>query len=350
MSGNHENEPLSYREAGVDIDAAERALAAARREIETTLDDRCLSRAGSFGGLYRVPVEDYREPVLVSSTDSVGTKVKVAVRAGRHDTVGRDIVNHCVNDILVQGARPLFFLDYIGIGRVEPGVISGLLAGLARACRENGCALIGGETAELRDVYAEGEYDLVGTVVGVVERDRILDGSRVRPGDAILGLPSTGLHTNGYTLARRIFFERAGLAPESRVPELGVTAAEALLAVHRSYLGAVFPLLEGEAVSALAHITGGGIPDNVPRVLPPGCRARIHRGSWEVPPLFRFLAERGPVAESECFRVFNMGIGFVLVVRPEHEEEVRRRLAESGEEPVRIGEVEAGERGVEFVG
>lgn len=338
-----EQKAVSYRDAGVDIDAADRAIRRARDLIEATYGPECLSGVGSFGGLFRMPVEQFREPVLVSSTDSVGTKVKVAVLAGRHDTLGGDIVNHCVNDILVQGARPLFFLDYVGIGRVEGPVLGDLIAGVARACRENGCALIGGETAEMPDVYAEGEYDLVGTIVGVVERDRILDGSRVRPGDRLIGLRSSGLHTNGYTLARKVVFEHGGLGPDDALPGTGVSVAEALLAVHRSYLGPLRPLLEDGLVSAMAHITGGGLVDNIPRVLPPGTAVEIRAGSWPVPPVFEALASMGPIDREECYRVFNMGVGMALMVPADRSGEVLERLRAGGEEPAEIGLVTEGD-------
>jgi len=338
----NERKPLSYRDAGVDIDAASDALSRTKELIRSTLGPDCLSAHGSFGGLFRVPVEDYEAPVLVSSTDGVGTKVKIATMTGRHDSVGRDIVNHCVNDILVQGARPLFFLDYLGCDRLDGDVFEQLLRGLATACRENGCALIGGETAEMGDTYGTGEYDLVGTVVGVVDRSKILDGSRVEPGDRLIGLPSTGLHTNGYTLARKIAFERARLEPDSRVEGIDGTIADALLAVHRSYRNEIAPLLEDDLIHALAHVTGGGLTDNVPRVLPEGASARIELDAWEVPPLFRFLAEHGPVERDECLRTFNMGVGMVVIAGRDRAEEVVDRLATAGAGPFPIGEVVEG--------
>jgi len=339
-----EKKPITYRDAGVDIDAATNAISRAKAMIEETQGPDCLSGIGSFGGLFRAPSAGFAEPVLVASTDSVGTKVKVAVAAGRHDTVGQDIVNHCVNDILVQGARPLFFLDYIGIGKVEEDTMAGLLTGLAQACRENGCALLGGETAEMPDVYAEGEYDLVGTIVGVVERGKILDGCAVRVGDRLLGLRSSGLHTNGYTLARKVLLEREGLGVDARLPELDVPVGEALLAVHRSYLSQLLPLLAEDRIHALAHITGGGLTDNLPRVLPEGAAAIVRRGAWTVPPIFRLLQERGPVPEEDCYRTFNMGIGMVVIVPPGEAEEVSSRLRAAGEDPVEIGEVVEGDR------
>ena len=341
-----ERKPIRYRDAGVDIDAAASALSSAKAMIEATQGPECLGGIGGFGGLYRMPMDRYREPVLVASTDSVGTKVKVAVLADRHDTVGIDIVNHCVNDILVQGARPLFFLDYIGIGRVTAEVMAGLLTGLSRACEANGCALLGGETAEMPDVYAEGEYDLVGTITGVVERDKILTGAPTRPGDRLIGLPSNGLHTNGYTLARRILFDREGLSPDTFVPELGESVADALLRPHTSYLAPVSPLLDRDLLRGMAHITGGGLTDNLPRVLPEGTAARIDTSTFEVPPIFRFLAERGPVPRDECHRAFNMGVGMILIVAPEKLDDALACLAESGQAATVIGEITAGNRTV----
>ena len=337
-----------YAASGVDIDAKMRAVARGREAIRSTFTKGVVGDVGGFGGLFRPDFAGLADPLLVASADGVGTKLKVAAAAGVHDTVGRDLVNHCVNDILVQGARPLFFLDYIAIGRMDERVVADVLTGLAAACRENGCALLGGETAEMPGMYAAGEYDLAGTIVGVVDRPRLLDGSRVSDGDVLLGLPSSGLHTNGYSLARRVFFDELGLSPATFVPELSRTVAEALLAVHRSYLGPVWPLLSDGLVSALAHITGGGFPDNLPRVLPEGLGARVFPGAWEWPPLFRFLAEKGRVGRDEMLRVFNCGIGMVLFVPPGGERDVSARLAAAGEAPVRIGRVVRGARAVTF--
>jgi phosphoribosylformylglycinamidine cyclo-ligase len=289
------------------------------------------------------------DPLLVASADGVGTKVKVAIAAGIHGTVGQDLVNHCVNDILVQGARPLFFLDYIATGKLRPEVVGEILEGLAKACRENGCALLGGETAEMPGMYAEGDYDLAGTIVGVVDRPRLLDGTMVREGDLLIGLPSSGLHTNGYSLARKIFFEDMGIAPSTEVPELGCSVASALLAVHRSYLKPVLPLVENLLLSAMSHITGGGFPDNIPRVLPPDLDVVIHPNAWSWPPLFRFLQDKGRIAPAEMLRVFNCGIGMVLIVPPARGLEVKARLDESGEDWKQIGRVQKGARKVSFV-
>ncbi len=334
---------LSYRAAGVDIDAAAHAMKGVAALVRSTATPDTLSELGSFGGLFRVPA-DVRRPVLVASTDGVGTKLKVAFTTGRHGTVGEDLVNHCVNDILVQGARPLFFLDYVGVGRLEPGVVEELVSGVARGCRENGCALLGGETAEMPDMYAPGEYDLAGTIVGVVEEDRVLDGRAIRPGDAIVALASSGLHTNGYSLARRILFDRMGLSPDDAFPEEEGSVADVLLRVHRSYLRPLTPLLE--RVRGLAHITGGGLTDNVPRILPAGTAARFRTGSWEVPPLFRVLQREGGVERAEMFRAFNMGVGMVAVVAPDDADAFAGALNAAGETAWIAGEIVPGERNV----
>src|SRR5688572_5827031 len=295
----------TYQAAGVDLDAAERAKARLKELVASTRDRNTLSELGSFGGLYAVP-QDARAPVLVASADGVGTKLKVAFAAGRHDTVGRDLVNHCVNDILVQGARPLFFLDYLAVGVMDETRVTQVVSGVALGCRDNGCALLGGETAQMPDFYAAGEYDLAGFIVGVVERPRVLDGTAVRAGDALIALGSTGLHTNGYTLARRIVFDRLGLGPDDAFPETGQSVADELLAPHRSYLKPLLPLLAMGRIHALAHITGGGIPGNLPRVLPDGLGAVIERESWNPPAVFRALQHSGDVAPEEMDRVFNM--------------------------------------------
>ncbi|HEX2081772.1 MAG TPA: phosphoribosylformylglycinamidine cyclo-ligase [Longimicrobium sp.] len=336
---------LSYAAAGVDIDAAHQAMKGVAALVRSTATPDTLSELGSFGGLYRVP-RDARAPVLVASTDGVGTKLKVAFASGRHGTVGEDLVNHCVNDILVQGARPLFFLDYVGVGRLEPGVVEELVSGVARGCRENGCALLGGETAEMPDMYAPGEYDLAGTIVGVVEEDRVIDGRAIRPGDAIVGLASTGLHTNGYSLARRIVFERMGLSVDSPFPEEDGSVAEVLLRVHKSYLKSLVPLVESGRIRGLAHITGGGLVDNVPRILPEGVDARFDLRSWAVPPLFRVLQREGGVEEREMFRAFNMGVGMAAVVAADDADAVVRDLSAAGERAWIAGEVVPGARNV----
>lgn len=338
---------LSYRDAGVDIDAANAAKRGISALLRSTATPDTLSELGAFGGLYRVPAGVHR-PVLVASADGVGTKLKLAFMTGRHDTVGEDLVNHCVNDILVQGAEPLFFLDYVGIGRLEPGVVEALVEGIARGCRANGCALLGGETAEMPDFYPPGEYDLAGTIVGVVEEDRIIDGSRIRPGDAIVALASSGLHTNGYSLARRVVFERMGLGPDDPFPEENGSVADVLLRVHRSYLPALRAPITRGLIHGLAHVTGGGIVENVPRVLPKGCGARVDLGSWEVPTVFRVLREAGAVGRDEMFRVFNMGIGMVAFVSPQSVDGVLSEATAQGVRAWVAGEVIPGEGRVVF--
>jgi phosphoribosylformylglycinamidine cyclo-ligase len=331
----------SYRDAGVDLDAAERAKEGLKALVASTRDANTLSGLGLFGGLYAVPHE-VDAPVLVSSADGVGTKLKVAFLAGRHDTVGQCLVNHCVNDILVQGARPLFFLDYLATGEMDEGVVTSVVTGVATACKENQCVLLGGETAQMAEFYAADEYDLAGFIVGVVERERVLDGSAIQVGDVLLGLPSSGLHTNGYTLARRIVFDHMGLRVDDDFPELDRPVGDVLLDVHRSYLPVLWPLLEDGLLSGLAHITGGGIPGNLPRVLPEGLGAGVDRGAWAPPPLFRVLQRAGGVERDEMYRVFNMGIGMIAVVSPERVDEVTARLSAAGETPVLLGEIVPG--------
>jgi phosphoribosylformylglycinamidine cyclo-ligase len=336
---------LSYAAAGVDIDAAHRAMKGVAAMVRSTATADTLSELGSFGGLYRVP-RDARQPVLVASTDGVGTKLKVAFAAGRHGTVGEDLVNHCVNDILVQGARPLFFLDYVGVGKLEPGVVEELVSGVARGCRANGCALLGGETAEMPDMYTAGEYDLAGTIVGMVEEDRVLDGRGIRAGDALVAVASNGLHTNGYSLARRIVFDRMGLGVDDAFPEEDGSVADVLLRVHKSYLGSLYPLLQADRVRGLAHITGGGLVDNVPRILPAEVAARFDLESWTVPPVFRVLQREGGVERDEMFRAFNMGVGMVAVVPAADADAAVRDLAAAGETAWIAGEIVPGAREV----
>jgi phosphoribosylformylglycinamidine cyclo-ligase len=341
---------MEYKSAGVDIDAGNETVRRIRALARGTFTPGVLSDIGSFGGLFRLDRDRYEEPVLVSSADGVGTKLKVAFLTGRHDTVGADLVNHCVNDILVQGAEPLFFLDYLATGRLSPAVAEQVVSGVARACRENGCALVGGETAEMPGFYADGEYDIAGFIVGVVERSRVIDGKSIVPGDVLIGLPSAGLHTNGYSLARRVLFELAGWQADTFVEELGTTVGEALLAPHRSYLALVRPLLERQSVRGLAHITGGGITENLPRVLPEGCAAEIDRQAWDVPALFQLLQERGQITREEMFRAFNMGIGLVIVCAAREAERVINMLARAGEpNAVRIGFVVSGNRQVTYL-
>jgi phosphoribosylformylglycinamidine cyclo-ligase len=347
MTHRPEGAPLTYAAAGVDIDAQDRALARVKELARTTFTPGVLSEIGSFGGLFTLQPEDPGGTVLVASADGVGTKLRVAQMAGIHDTVGEDLVNHCVNDILVQGARPLFFLDYLATGHLEPAVIVRLVEGLARGCATNACALLGGETAEMPGFYRDDEYDVAGFIVGSVRRDALLPRDDVESGDHLVGLPSTGLHTNGYSLARRVFFEVLGLAVDAWVEDLGCSVAEELLRVHRSYLGTVYPLIADGLVKAAAHITGGGLPDNLPRALPGGLGAEIFPDSWHEPPVFGLIRAVGRVPEEEMRRTFNLGVGIVLVVDQAHLDEVLNRLGVAGGARV-IGRV-ASRRGVHFL-
>ncbi|OGK87543.1 MAG: phosphoribosylformylglycinamidine cyclo-ligase [Candidatus Rokubacteria bacterium RBG_16_73_20] len=341
-------EPLTYRDAGVDIDAGDDAVRRIAPLAAATARPEVLGGVGGFASFVAVPAR-FREPVLVSSTDGVGTKLKVAFLAGRHDTVGIDLVAMGVNDVLVHGAEPLYFLDYVGLARLDPARVEAIVRGVAEGCRLAGCALVGGETAELPDLYAPGEYDLAGFAVGVVERSRIVDGRAVRPGDVVLGLASSGLHANGYTLARRIVFDVLGLGIGDPLPGTGRTVAEALLEPTRIYVPSVLALLAEVEVSAMAHVTGGGLPGNVPRVLPEGCRARIRRSAWRVPAVFEALGAAGRVEDAEMFRTFNMGVGYLVVVAEAAAERAAAVLAAAGETVLRLGEIVPGERGVELV-
>jgi phosphoribosylformylglycinamidine cyclo-ligase len=335
---------MDYKAAGVDIEAGNATVRRIRSLARSTFTPGVLSDIGSFGGLFRLDTSRYRDPVLVSSADGVGTKLKVAFLAGRHDTVGIDLVNHCVNDILVQGAEPLFFLDYLATGRLQPDVAASIVGGMAQACRDNGCALLGGETAEMPGFYADGEYDLAGFIVGVVERAAIVDGHGIVPGDAVIGIPSSGLHTNGYSLARSIVFERLGLKVDSPVPGIGRTVGDLLLEPHRSYLSMIQPLLEGHRIKGMAHITGGGITDNLPRVLPRGTAASIARGAWEAPALFRWLQESGRVPADDMLRTFNMGIGLIVITANTSAEQLLQELAARGGRDAKIiGEIIPGD-------
>jgi phosphoribosylformylglycinamidine cyclo-ligase len=321
---------MDYKSSGVDIEAGNEVVRRIRGLARGTHTRGVVSELGSFGGLFHLGARGYRDPILVSSADGVGTKLRVAFMTGVHDTIGLDLVNHCVNDILVQGAEPLFFFDYLATGRLDPDVAVRIVEGLARGCRENGCALLGGETAEMPGFYADGEYDVAGFIVGAVERDRLIDGRAIAPGDVLIGLPSSGLHTNGYSLARSIAFDRLRLTVTDRVDELGASVGEALLAPHRSYLPVVRPLLESSAIKGMAHITGGGITDNLPRVLPRGTDAVIRPGSWDVPPIFQWLERAGGVPRADMLRTFNMGIGLILVVAPADGDRVLSSLSGEG--------------------
>lgn len=329
---------LSYREAGVDRVAAERAKNRIGEIVASTAVEGVLSQVGGFGGLFRVP-SGLRAPVLVSSADGVGTKLKVAIRAGRHGTVGQDLVNHCVDDILVEGARPLFFLDYIGMGVLDQGVVEALVEGLARGCRENGCALLGGETAEMPDFYAPGDYDLAGFIVGLVEEEGRPGSDRVRDGDRLVAVASDGFHTNGYSLLRKLLFDRLRLDLDDPFPESEAPVREVLLRVHRSYLVPVHPLIAQRRVNALAHITGGGIPGNLSRSIPAGLQARVDTGSWELPPEFRGVMSSGGIAEAEMFNTFNMGVGLILVVPDDDADGVVSELRQGGEVAWSLGDV-----------
>lgn len=335
---------MDYKGVGVDIDAGHEAVKRIRGLARSTFTPGVLSDIGAFGGLFRLDRAQFEEPVLVSSADGVGTKLKVAFLAGRHDTVGVDLVNHCVNDILVQGAEPLFFLDYLATGKLSPSVAEQVVSGMAAACRDNGCALLGGETAEMPGFYTDGEYDLAGFIVGAVDRKRLITGRAIAVGDVLIGVPSSGLHTNGYSLARHIVFERLGLSVGSHVPDLGRTVGEAFLEPHRSYLSPLRAVLAGGRIKGMAHITGGGITDNLPRVLPHGTAAVIDASTWEVPPLFRWLQRSGDVPVDDMMRTFNMGIGLIVVLAGDHAEQVMEQIAARGGRGARvIGEIVAGE-------
>ncbi|MHB0935320.1 MAG: phosphoribosylformylglycinamidine cyclo-ligase [Armatimonadota bacterium] len=339
----------TYRDAGVDIDAGERAVQMMKAHVRSTFTPGVLAELGTFGAMFALDVKEYAAPVLVSSVDGVGTKLKVAFTTGRHTTVGQDIVNHCIDDILVQGAKPLFFLDYFAVGKLEPEVAAQIVEGLSIACKAAECALIGGETAEMSDLYKPGEYDLAGMIVGIVDRERVMTGENIRPGDLVVGLASNGLHTNGYTLARKLVFEVAGLKPSDQLP-WGRTVADELLRVHRCYAPAVLPLLKDNLVQGMAHITGGGLPGNLVRSLPEGCQAQLDPQTWEIQPVFSFLQQTGNVPRADLFRTFNMGVGFTLVVRAGDVATVMERLAAAGETAWIIGEIMADERGVQILG
>jgi phosphoribosylformylglycinamidine cyclo-ligase len=336
-------EPLRYRSAGVDIDASDSAKDRIKAIVESTFTSGVLGAFGGFGGMFKVPT-DVRNPVLVSSADGVGTKIKVAIEAGRHDTIGHDLVNHCTNDILAQGAFPLFFLDYVAFGKLEPAVVEQVVRGVAAGCRENNCALVGGETAEMPGLYTPPDYDLAGFIVGCVSEDNVLGSQRVKNGDVLIGFESSGLHTNGYSLARKIVNERLKLAPESAFPDSDGSVADVLLAVHRSYLSAIRPVVE--QVHALAHITGGGLPGNMNRMLPPGLDCVVDMASWEIPPLFRVLESAGGVPRDEMFRAFNMGVGMVVATESA---QVGAVLAAASRADVRgwvLGEIRPGDGNV----
>ena len=340
------NRDSAYARAGVDIDEMMHGLAAVKQMVKRTATKGVLSDIGLFGGLFQAP--GAKGQILVASTDGVGTKLKVAAMASRHDTIGRDLVNHCVNDILVQGAQPLFFLDYLGTARLSGKVFRDVIKGLCRACRENGCALLGGETAEMPGLYPSGEYDLVGTIVGVVEKRKLVTGRAIRAGDVVIGLPSTGLHTNGYSLAREVLFNQARLSIDDLFPGTQRSVANVLLAPHKSYLKSIKALMSSVPVRGMAHITGGGLVDNVPRILPDHAAACIDRNAWRIPRLFKFIQDHGGVSTDEMFRVFNMGIGYVVVVKEQEVKAAMDALRSARERPVVIGRVVKGKKRVVF--
>lgn len=335
---------ISYADAGVSIDNANRAVAKIREYARSTFNERTLTEIGSFGGMFSGAFPNMTDPILVASADGVGTKLKLAFETGIHNTVGADLVNHCVNDILVQGARPLFFLDYFATGKLEPDVTASVVEGMARACRENGCVLLGGETAEMPDFYPPGEYDLAGFIVGVVDKAKVIDGKSIEPGDVVLGIPSNGLQTNGYSLARKLFFEIGKYKVDTFVDELSSTVGEALLATHQSFLPQLGPLLDSGKIKGLAHITGGGFLENIPRILPEDVSVKINRGSWPELPVFGLMQKLGNVSDKEMFRTFNMGIGMVVICAEEDSIEVSKCL----EAPV-IGRVDGGHHDVRIV-
>jgi phosphoribosylformylglycinamidine cyclo-ligase len=340
------DQPVTYSDAGVNIDAANAATERIKELARSTFNARTLSEIGSFGGMFDAAFPQLTKPVLVASADGVGTKLKVAFLTGKHDTVGRDLVNHCVNDILVQGARPLFFLDYIATGVLAPDVVAAIVEGVTVGCRENGCVLLGGETAEMPGFYSEGEYDVAGFIVGVVDRERVIDGKGIVPGDALLALPSAGLHTNGYSLARKLFLEVAGHGVETVLPALNQSIGAALLEQHRSYLPALEGLLDKGSIKGLAHITGGGLLENIPRILPAGTSAAIARGTWPVLPIFTLMQEIGHVPDSEMYRTFNMGVGMVVVCGARDAEAIQSHFARRDEPCYEIGRVIEGNREV----
>jgi phosphoribosylformylglycinamidine cyclo-ligase len=333
---------ISYADAGVSIDNANLAVAKIREYARSTFNDRTLTEIGSFGGMFSGAFPGMTEPILVASADGVGTKLKLAFETGIHNTVGADLVNHCVNDILVQGARPLFFLDYFATGTLEPNVTASVVEGMARACKENGCVLLGGETAEMPDFYPPGEYDLAGFIVGVVDKPKVIDGKSIVPGDVVFGIPSNGLQTNGYSLARKLFFEVGGYSINSYVDELGTTVGEALLATHQSFVPQIEPLLDKGLIKGLAHITGGGFLENIPRVLPDGVSVEIKRGTWPELPVFGVMQRLGNVSEKEMFRTFNMGIGMIVICS----ERDASKIATSINGAPKIGMVIRGDRSV----
>ena len=339
---SHTPPSLTYRDAGVDIDAAAEAMARIGALVQSTVTEGVLQNVGGFGGLFAMNATHVAEPVLVSSVDGVGTKIQVACMVQQHDTVGIDLVSHCVNDILVQGARALFFLDYIGVGRLDPGVIEAIVRGIAHGCRQAGCALLGGETAEMPGVYGAGDYDLVGTIVGVVDRARIITGAAIQAGDVMIGLRSSGLHTNGYSLARKVLFEIAGLAPDASIEGVAEPVAQTLLQPHRCYAPSVLPLLDRFDMHGMAHITGGGLTDNIPRILPDTVDALVRLDTFTPLPIFQAIQRLGNLPDEDMRRTFNLGVGYVCVVSATEADAVQAALADTGEHAWRLGEIVPG--------
>lgn len=342
--------PITYADAGVDISSGDRAKQRIKYLAKRTFTKNVLSEIGGFGGLFKLDTARFKQPVLVSSADGVGTKLKIAFELGIHHTVGADLVNHCVNDIAVQGAVPLFFLDYLATGRLDPEVTEKVVEGLAQACHANGCALIGGETAQMPGFYADGEYDLAGFIVGVVEKEKLITGAKIKSGDVLIGLPSTGLHTNGYSLARKLFFEKAGYRPDQYVNALGEKAGTALMKTHRGYLSVIQKLAAADLVAGMAHITGGGITENLPRILPKNISAQVDLGSWPVLPVFEHLRELGSVEQDEMLRTFNMGIGLIAVIPADKFRRAKGLLERAGEKFHVIGKTIKGDRKVVYNG
>lgn len=343
------SQPITYSDAGVSIDAANRVVSKIREMARSTFNARTLSEIGSFGGMFDGAFPNLRAPVLVASADGVGTKLKVAFETKTHDTIGRDLVNHCVNDILVQGARPLFFLDYVATGALAPDTIASVVAGMALGCRENNCVLLGGETAEMPGFYATGEYDVAGFIVGVVDRERVIDGRNIKAGDRVLALPSVGLHTNGYSLARKLLFEVAGYEATTHLNELGMTVGASLLQPHLSYLGALSGLLDAGTLKGLAHITGGGLLENIPRILPEGTSVEIMRETWPVLPVFKLMQGIGNVAEAEMYRTFNMGVGMVIICALDDLDRIKSHIEAQGTSCYEIGRVIEGDKEVKLI-
>ena len=339
---------MKYKEAGVNIQAGNEFVRRIRPVVRTTYGPEVLTDIGGFGGLFRFDAKRYRDPVLVSGTDGVGTKLKIASLVGRHDTVGIDLVAMCANDVAVCGAEPLFFLDYLAVGKLAVGQAEAIISGIAEGCKQAGCALIGGETAEMPGFYPEGEYDLAGFAVGAVERDRIVDGHRIEPGDAVIGLASTGLHSNGYSLARRILLENSGLALNAKIPGNDTPLGDILLQPTRIYVKTILRLAGSFEVHGIAHITGGGLTENIPRILPEGCRVMIKRSAWSPPPIFELIRSRGGVGADEMARVFNLGIGLVVIVSRRSAPDVLRLALDCGDRAFQIGLVDKGERGVVY--